>query len=248
MHRTEADLAAALDLPRVAWYASLPSTMDVAHQLAHDGAPAGTLVIADAQTHGRGRGGRGWMSAAASGVWMTLIERPLDASGLDVLSLRVGIRAAASLERFADGSLCLKWPNDLMRGDGKVGGILIEARWREQRPEWVAIGIGINLAMPLVAGGTALGGTTRAGAGVDRWDVLAELIPAVRAAAAGRGALSEREVASFAACDWARGRRVVSPVAGTVTGISPAGAVLIETSQGAVACASGSLVLAGESP
>ncbi len=241
MDDREVELARALDLPRVAWRTRVASTMDEAHALAAEGAPAGTLVLADMQSRGRGRGGKGWNSPDRGGVWMTLIERPLDASGFDVLSLRVGLRAAHVLDRFAPAPVKLKWPNDLMLPAGKVGGILVEARWREQRPEWVAIGVGVNLLLPAgIVGAAALG------EGGERAELLAELVPALRAAAAGRGALLPREMQEFAGRDWARDRRVVAPAAGTVVGISPAGAVLIATPQGVVPCSSGSLVLEGE--
>ncbi|MCC6928641.1 MAG: biotin--[acetyl-CoA-carboxylase] ligase [Gemmatimonadaceae bacterium] len=275
-----AALARRLNLPRVAWLAEATSTMDVAEQLAREGAAGGTLVLADAQTAGRGRGGRAWASPPATGLWMTLIERPLVATGLDVLSLRVGLRAASALDRFADAPIALKWPNDLLLPAGKLGGILVEARWREHRPEWVAMGIGINLLKPPVAGSAALGvlpgvpsaatpgaasgdaasGEAASGEGASgdasgnaaryatlRDAVLGELVPAVRAAAAADGPLTDEEMEAFARRDWARGRRVTSPHAGTVAGLSATGAVLIETSGGIVACRSGSLVLEGGS-
>lgn len=235
------DLARRLDLPHVCWHASVPSTMDEAHALAAAGAPAGTLVVADRQSRGRGRGGKSWSSPPGGGLWMTLIERPLDASGFDVLSLRVGLRAAHVLDRFAPVLVQLKWPNDLMLPTGKVGGILVEARWREQRPEWVAIGIGVNLVRPGDQEGAASLGT-----GSEREEVLAELVPAIRGAAAARGALTQREMEAFAARDWARGRRVTAPVAGTVVGISPAGAVRIATPAGVLERTSGSLTIEGE--
>lgn len=236
-----AELARRLDLPRVAWLVSVASTMDEAHALAAGGAPAGTLVLADMQTQGRGRGGKQWTSRPGAGLWMTLIERPFDASGLDVLSLRVGLWAALVLDRFAPSAVQLKWPNDLMLAEGKLGGILVEARWREQRPEWVAIGIGVNLALPYGVPQAA-----SLGAGTSRSELLAELVPAIRGAAAARGALTPRELQTFAGRDWARGRRVVAPATGTVAGISPAGAALIATPQGMVSCTSGSLVFEGE--
>ena len=62
---------------------------------AAEGAPAGTLILADAQTAGRGRLGRRWQSEAGAGVWLTLIERPRDGGALDVLSLRVGLGTGA---------------------------------------------------------------------------------------------------------------------------------------------------------
>ena len=259
------ELARLLDLPHVAWYRELASTMDVAHALAEQGAPSGTLVLADAQTRGRGRGGKAWASPLGVGLWLTLVERPLDPSALDVLSLRVGLRAARVLDRFAYAPVAIKWPNDLMLPSGKVGGILVEVRWRALRPEWIAVGVGINLKQPSVAGAAALdrgeidaepsSGFPSSGSEAvsgdretpDRQVVLAELVPALRAAAAGHGALTPAELEEFAKRDWARGRTVVTPHRGTVAGISPAGALLIETSHGTVSCASGSLILDGES-
>lgn len=242
-------LARALDLPELAWYAELPSTMDVAHVLAERGAPSGTLVLADAQTRGRGRGGKRWDSAPGAGLWMTLIDRPTDASGLEVLSLRVGLRAARALDRFAPSAIRLKWPNDLMLPGGKLGGILVEVRWRERRPEWVALGIGINLEPPGVAGAASLGdaASPAAGQGVPaRLDVLGALLPALRAACRRAGSLSADELRDFAERDWARGRRVLAPREGIVGGITPAGELVIETAAGTVHCATGSLVLDGE--
>ncbi len=238
--RDASALATSLDLPRIVWLADVASTMDIADRLARDGAPAGTLVLADAQSRGRGRSGKSWASRPGAGVWMTLIERPLDASGLDVLSLRVGMRAARALDRFASAPVMLKWPNDLLLSTGKVGGILVEARWREQRPEWVSIGIGINLVDPRVPGGASLG------EGAARDAVLGELVPAIRSAAAARGPLSASELEAYATRDWARGRRVVAPHGGIVAGITADGAVLIETDEGVIPCRSGSLVFEGD--
>lgn len=242
-------LLRALDLPELAWYPELPSTMDVAHTLAERGAPSGTLVLADAQTRGRGRGGKRWNSAPGAGLWMTLIDRPTDASGLEVLSLRVGLRAARALDRFVPSPIRLKWPNDLMLPAGKLGGILVEVRWRERRPEWVALGIGINLTPTGIPGAASLGESASPSSGErapDRAEVLGQLLPALRAACRRAGALSADELREFAERDWARGRRVRAPREGIVAGISPAGEVVIETMAGIVHCATGSLVLDGE--
>src|SRR4051794_9700307 len=108
-----AELATLLRLPRVERFESVGSTLDVAHDLAARGAPAGTLIVADAQTAGRGRMGRSWRSEPGAGIWLTLIERPDSAGGLDVLSLRIGILLAPALEPFAPSPVALKWPNDL---------------------------------------------------------------------------------------------------------------------------------------
>src|SRR5512147_1788521 len=116
-------LARALDAPRVILFDSTASTMDEAHALAASGAPAGTVVLADRQTAGRGRGGNRWASESGQGIWMTVIERPNDPRALDVLSIRLGLRAARALDRYAGSPVRVKWPNDLYVADGKLAGI-----------------------------------------------------------------------------------------------------------------------------
>lgn len=217
------------------------STMDVAHELARDGAPAGTVVIADAQTAGRGRGGTGWISEPGQGIWLTLLERPRDPSALDVLSLRVGLGAARALDLFAGEPIRIKWPNDLFAEGGKLAGILIEARWRDLELEWVAIGLGVN-----VRPSTALGaGSLEPGA--SRIEILAELVPELREAAAATGMLTPAELTEFEGRDFARGKECTQPAIGVVKGISAAGELLVGLADSVVRFRSGSLVLA-ESP
>lgn len=211
--------------------------MDLANALAAGGAPAGTLVLANAQAAGRGRAGRRWESRAGDGIWLTLIERMTDAEALDVLSLRCGIRVARVLARFTTAPVGLKWPNDLFLGAGKVGGILVESRWRGSRPEWTAIGTGINVRDVSHPGGAALG------AGVSRLGVLGELVPALRAAASARGYLTAHELEEFKSRDIALGKNCRGPIAGVVGGISPEGALVIRTPEGARRVVEGSLVL-----
>ena len=234
-------LAATLDVPRVAIYGRIASTMDAAHALGADGAPAGTLVIADEQTSGRGRAGRRWHSEPGGGLWLTLLERPNDPVAVQVLSLRLGLRAAAALDAFARAPIRLKWPNDLFVESAKVAGVLVEARWRGERPDWVAIGFGINLRAPAELEAASLL------PGVTRVEVLAALVPALRAAAAGRGMLAPREVGQYAARDLARGRRCDAPLAGVVQGIAEDGALRIATADGERRVRDGSLVLREDS-
>jgi BirA family biotin operon repressor/biotin-[acetyl-CoA-carboxylase] ligase len=234
-------LAERLSLPRVALYAEVGSTLDVAHDLAAGGAPAGTLVVADAQTAGRGRMGRSWRSEPGAGVWITMIERPADPTAVETLSLRVGLAVAPALDALAESPVRLKWPNDLYLGPRKLAGILIEARWREGRPEWVAIGLGINLRPPT--------SETRAAGlrvGVSRDDVLERVVPAMRAAARMIGPLTGIELATFGERDLAVGRACLEPAVGVVQGIDPAGALLVDVSsrgsKQVVAVRAGSLV------
>ena len=235
---SDATIAARCGVPRVVLFDEVTSTLDVAHPLAREGAPEGTLILAERQTAGRGRSGRAWASEEGAGIWSTLIARPTDEAALDVLSLRVGLAMARTLEAFTDDAIRVKWPNDLVLDGGKLGGILIESRWRDERVDWVAIGIGINCRIPR--------DVPRARAlreGVDRLHVLAAFIPAVRAAAAARGALTAPELHEFARRDWAAGRRCTSPAAGLVRGIDARGALLVHTSAGEVAARTGSLIL-----
>jgi BirA family biotin operon repressor/biotin-[acetyl-CoA-carboxylase] ligase len=232
------ELAEELGVPAVSLHESVGSTLDVAHDLAQGGAPAGTLVLADRQTAGRGQQGRRWTSHPGVGIWLTLVERPNDPAAVEVLSLRLGLRAAAALDRFADLPVALKWPNDLYLGKRKLAGTLVEARWRGGRPEWVAVGFGINVVAPEgVERAAGLASATR------RIEVLGELVPALRAAATARGPLSEGELVAYAERDLAGGRACTSPATGTVAGITPTGELLVDTADGPVAFRGGSLVL-----
>jgi BirA family biotin operon repressor/biotin-[acetyl-CoA-carboxylase] ligase len=216
--------------------------MDVAHDLAAEGAPAGSVVLADHQTAGRGRGGRSWQSEAGAGIWLTLIERPEDARAVEVLALRTGLRAARVLDRYAGGLVGLKWPNDLYLSGRKLAGVLIEARWQDGAPTWVAIGIGINVRVPASLHATAAGLQP----GVHRTDILAALIPELRSAAATRGVLTHDELGEFARRDIARGRACTAPGAGRVDGVAATGEIMILHEGIARGYRSGSLVLAGE--
>ncbi|MCX5761254.1 MAG: biotin--[acetyl-CoA-carboxylase] ligase [Gemmatimonadetes bacterium] len=236
-----AGLAAHLALPACELHERVGSTMDVAHAAAERGAPAGTLILADAQDAGRGRGGKRWASLPGRGLWMTLIERPQSPRGLEVLSLRIGLLLADALDPVAGGRVGLKWPNDLFVAGRKLAGTLVEARWRDQRVEWIAIGIGLNVTVPHgveEAAGMAPG-TTRLAA-------LERVMPALRVAAQGEGPLTDGEVERFMARDISIGRRVVQPAVGVVAGISAAGELMVNTGAACVACRSGSLVFAEE--
>lgn len=208
---------------------SVGSTMDEAHARAARGAPAGTLVVADEQTAGRGRGGNVWESETDVGVWCTLIERPIDAAAVDVLSIRLGLAVAKAVEPLAAAPVQLKWPNDLYIDGGKLAGILVEARWREGALDWVAIGIGLNLRVPRHQ--------PRAAAlrpGTTRNEVLVRMIPAVRAAVQLHGILSVGEQAEWLARDLSMNRPISTPVCGMVRGLERNGALRVEDAAGVV--------------
>lgn len=237
---SQMEITALTGASRALLFADVSSTMDVAHEAAAHGAPAGTIVLAERQRSGRGRGGRVWRSDAEAGVWLTLIERPWEGVPVELMSIRAGLELAPVLDRFAAAPVGLKWPNDLQVRGRKLAGVLIEARWRDSRAEWVALGVGINLAPPadlLEAHGLR--------AGVRALDVLPAAVPALRRAASKRGRLSPAELRSFARRDVAAGKRCSEPVSGTVRGIDANGALLVESGDTVVECRTGSLVLEG---
>lgn len=216
--------AAALGVPNIVYLDEAVSTMDVAHALAADGAPAGTVVIADCQTRGRGRSGKSWTSQTSAGLWMTLIERPHDQRVVGVLALRLGLAVAEALTPMVDLAPQVKWPNDVFVGAGKVAGILVEARWRDASVDWVAIGIGINLEVP-----TAYPDAAAVRAGTKRSVVLHAVLPLLRRAVARHGPLTADERVTWESRDLAQGRRISQPRIGRVIGINADGALLVAT-------------------
>ena len=235
------ELAKLLGLPRVFLFREVSSTLDVAHELAAASCEPGTLVVADSQTAGRGRMGRHWRSEAGSGVWLSLVERPASHDPSSVVSIRVALDLAAALDPFADSPVCIKWPNDLYLPNGKLAGVLLEARWRAPRLDWIAVGVGVNVSLrPSNSTGFSAAGLRP---GTNRVAVLRAVVPAIRRAVLAGGRLSSDELATYQTRDVARGKRVRAPAAGTVTGLSADGALLIETATGRAACRGGSLVL-----
>ena len=227
-----------LSLPRVVVFDDVASTLDVAHELGAAGAAAGTLVLADAQTAGRGRMGRAWRSDAGAGIWLTLLERAASNESLDVLALRLALALASALDAFTTRAIALKWPNDLYVDGRKLAGVLIEARWHGARLDWLAVGAGINVRIPDGLDVASLA------PGSDRVSVLREIVPALRAAVALPGLLTPEELVRYAARDLAGGRRCVAPVEGVVAGIDASGSLLVDTAEGRVVCRAGSLTLA----
>ncbi|HKY84539.1 MAG TPA: biotin--[acetyl-CoA-carboxylase] ligase [Anaerolineales bacterium] len=124
-------------------YDSIASTNSRAAELAMDGAAEGTLVVADHQTHGRGRGGTRWYTPPGSAVAMSLILRPAAAWGLRWTGL--GALAVAEALKGEGLPAQIKWPNDVLIEGGKVAGVLVEAAWEGNRPLHLILGIGIDV-------------------------------------------------------------------------------------------------------
>jgi BirA family biotin operon repressor/biotin-[acetyl-CoA-carboxylase] ligase len=147
------DLATALALAgtrvgvfsrQVFWYAEVGSTNDVAARLADRGEPEGTLVIADAQSAGRGRHGRAWASPPGAGLYMSLIVRPA-AHAVSLLTIAAGVALADGIQAATGLQPQLKWPNDVYIGGRKLAGILAEAGTSKVGGPHVVLGCGINL-------------------------------------------------------------------------------------------------------
>ena len=131
---------------QIVYLPSVDSTNRRARQLAAEGAPHGTLVIADEQTAGRGRRGRGWISPAGEGVFMSLILRPQShPSEVARLSMQTALAVAQAITRVTGLDARIKWPNDIVCGGRKVCGMLLEMNADEQAVHDVVAGIGINV-------------------------------------------------------------------------------------------------------
>jgi BirA family transcriptional regulator, biotin operon repressor / biotin---[acetyl-CoA-carboxylase] ligase len=133
-------------IPRLVVCGLTGSTNDVAADLARAGAPAGTCVIAEEQTAGRGRWARSWDSPPGLGVWLSLVLRPPVGADPSLLPLLAGLAVARAVEPWSRPALPgVKWPNDILVGGGKLCGILCAADWAENRLASVIVGIGLNV-------------------------------------------------------------------------------------------------------
>ena len=210
------------------------STMDLLHELAGGGAEAGTVVVAGEQTAGRGSRGRAWHSPPG-GLWLSALYRPHAAPGVELFGLRVGLALAEAIERAGRVAVAIKWPNDLMVGDRKAGGILCEARWQGEALGWVVAGVGVNVANRLPAeieeGALRLADLVP---GLTPEALEAEVTARLRALDPAADRLSPPELAGLRRRDWLRGRLLRAPVPGTAAGISDDGALLVGDGRGPV--------------
>ncbi|OGP26052.1 MAG: biotin--[acetyl-CoA-carboxylase] ligase [Deltaproteobacteria bacterium RBG_16_66_15] len=159
------------------------STNRVAMEMAENGAPHGTVVVADEQTAGRGRMGRRWESPPGKNLYVSLLLRPpVPTVEAPRLSLVAGVALADAVEEMGV-SPSLKWPNDLYLGERKAAGILAEMASDPDGVRHVVIGVGLNVNMeeadfPPVLRGGATSLRIRAGRTFRRVDVLARMLDA----------------------------------------------------------------------
>jgi BirA family biotin operon repressor/biotin-[acetyl-CoA-carboxylase] ligase len=157
-------------------FAELDSTNRHALELARQGAPEGLVVVADHQTAGRGRLGRSWEAPRGSSLLLSVLVRPsLAPERLHLTTVAVALAAADACEEVAGFRPALKWPNDLVVDDRKLGGILAEV----PEPGAVVVGLGLNVTWSQPPDGLEAIGVAMnqvAGTDVDRERVLAAIL------------------------------------------------------------------------
>ena len=130
-------------------YDTVSSTNDVARALALEGAEEGTVIIAEAQTRGRGRAGREWFSPRG-GLWFSIILKPkIKAREVSRITLTVGVAVTAALNRQFNLNAEVKWPNDVLVNGRKVCGVLTESVTCDETVKMVVVGIGLNANVTL---------------------------------------------------------------------------------------------------
>jgi BirA family biotin operon repressor/biotin-[acetyl-CoA-carboxylase] ligase len=131
---------------KVIYDSTVKSTQEIAHQLAREGAPEGSIVLADEQTGGRGRLGRAWQSPSGTGIWMSLILRPeIPLQKAPQLTLLIAVAATKAIENVTGLDVAIKWPNDLLIKGKKIAGILTELQAEADSIHSVIVGIGMNV-------------------------------------------------------------------------------------------------------
>jgi BirA family biotin operon repressor/biotin-[acetyl-CoA-carboxylase] ligase len=222
-------------MPKVLRFPVVGSTMDLLHQLAAKGAEAGTVVVAGEQTTGRGSRGRVWRSPPG-GLWLSALYRPGVTAGVELFSLRVGLAVAEAIEALGPGlRVAIKWPNDLILDDRKLGGILCEARWQGEALAWVVAGVGVNVtnaAAPELAAGAIRLADRLPGAEPEALEP--EVTARLRTLDPSGDRLDPLELAALRDRDWLRTRRLQAPVAGRAEGIADDGALLVRDASGAI--------------
>jgi len=232
------------------------STNSDAFAAARTGAPHGSVWFADEQRAGRGRGGNAWRSAAGEGLYVSVLLRlRIPTQRLLLLPLAAGLAAAQAIRAVAGVDVDLRWPNDLLIGPAKTGGILVEsgsvANPDSSSSTFAVVGIGINvhqrsfdpgLATPATSLDLAAGGT------VGRQALLIALLRAIEQEA---GALDDPAAAAAiparieAASTWVRGCAVEvhgpQTCSGVTAGLDEHGFLLVDTPTGPVTVQTGGI-------
>ena len=147
---TQAELASMLHTQwigtRLEYFDETDSTNIRARKLAEEGAPHGTLVVADRQTAGKGRRGKSWVSPAGTGIWMSMVLRPvMSPMSASMLTLIAGLSVVRGVKESTGLEAMIKWPNDAVLNGKKICGILTEMSTEVECIRYVIPGIGINV-------------------------------------------------------------------------------------------------------
>lgn len=127
-------------------FAVLPSTNDLAREMAASGASEGVAVLALEQTAGRGRQGRTWSSPAQQGLYVSFVLRPrIEPARATIITLSAAIAVAETLIQEFHVPADIKWPNDVLSNRRKLSGILVEAATEGNQLQYAILGIGVNL-------------------------------------------------------------------------------------------------------
>lgn len=131
---------------KIQYFEALSSTMDVAMELGMKGAAEGTLVLAECQTKGRGRLGRSWSSPKHKGIYLSLILKPkMLPERVSIVTLLGAISVCEAIKEVTGIEAQIKWPNDILIGNKKLGGILTELIASMDEVKFVVIGVGLNV-------------------------------------------------------------------------------------------------------
>ena len=214
--------------------------------------PHGSVFFADEQTAGRGRGDHGWISVAGEGLYVSVLLRPqIAAARLPLLPLAAGLAAADAIRAVSGLSVDLRWPNDLLIGPRKTGGILVEANLESKGLPHAVVGIGINVHQRVFPSGLATPATSldlEAGKIISRQTLLVALLKSLEreaSALADEAAAKEILARVEQASTWIRGRSVEvhGPQActGVTAGLDEHGFLRVATADGLVTVQTGGL-------
>ena len=237
-------------------FLTIDSTNTHALEEARQGAPHGSYYLADEQTAGRGRSDHQWHSNAGQGLYLSVLLRPdLDTADLVWLPLIAGLAAHRAIREVTALDADLRWPNDLLIGPRKTGGILVEALTEPGQLPAAVIGIGINLHQQRFPQGLATEPTSldlETGRHTSRQDLLIAILSALHdelhtlASPASRAAIPIR-IAAIST--WVEGRRVEvhgpQPCTGITAGLDAHGFLRVRTANGLVTVTTGGIREAG---
>ena len=248
----EASLTGTIYAGKLHFAPTTDSTNTDALEAARASGPHGSVYFADEQLAGRGRGDHAWLSAAGQGLYVSILLRSaIPAARLPLLPLAAGLAAANAIRETTGLTVDLRWPNDLLIGSRKVGGILVESKIETNLVAYAVVGIGINVHQRGFPENLATPATSldlESGKTVSRQTLLMELLAAIEQESLGLldpAAIETVPRRVQQASTWVAGRRVQvhGPQActGVTAGLDENGFLLIRTATGLVTVSTGGL-------